>query len=80
MQAKSRWFPQFGDRAGPGLSQQKDSARIDLESPRVEKGVNNRLKKRTGVRFLTFRTGYLHFETASKLESNGHFYGLIRGK
>jgi hypothetical protein len=66
MQAKSRWFPQFGDLAGPDLLRQKDSARIDLESPSVEKGVNNRLKKSTGVRFLTFRTGYLHLETESK--------------
>jgi hypothetical protein len=66
MQGKSRWFPQFGELAGPGSSRQNDSARIDLESPSVEKDVNNRLKKSTGVHFLTFRTGYLHLKTASK--------------
>jgi hypothetical protein len=46
MQAKSRWFPQFGGLAGLGFVTAKDSARIDLESSSVEKDVNNRLKKK----------------------------------
>jgi hypothetical protein len=63
---KADGFPNLTTWREPDLSRQKDSVRIGLESPSVEKYVNNRLKKSTGVHFLTFRTGYLHLKTASK--------------
>jgi hypothetical protein len=51
---------------GPGLSRQKIRRGSILESRSVEKHVQSVCIKGTGVRFLTFRTGYLHLKTASK--------------
>jgi hypothetical protein len=44
--AKADGFPNLATWREPDLSRQKDSAWIGLESPSVEKYVNNRLKKK----------------------------------